>query len=513
MLLVGCAVQSTPDGGEKDTTPPTIVSTTPENRTTGFNSSTIEIEFDEYVKVDGFTSQFISSPPLKHKVEYKLKKKTLYLELTDTLRPNTTYTFSFGNAIKDITEGNAQTEFKYVFSTGAILDSQIVSGSVIDAYSTLDQKQVMVALYPADATDSTFAKETPLYYGLTNNSGKFSIENVAPGEYKLFAVQDLDFNYVWSGPAERMGFVDTILHAEYNPEVLVPLFKAETPYKFYRAKYSNFGKIELYFSKPAGELTFERLDTTDSPYSIERPENGDTLLFWVTNWVPNEYASWLMTHVETGTSDTVSVRMTESDTTKFRLNSGTASPYSPTDSISMESAAPIFEINPSKIYLFKHDTVEVPFMTYPAGIRNVGLRSTLNYGEQLRWVLDSGAIVDLYGRANDSIAQGFKVLNDNELSIFYLHVRSDSTFPKVVQIFNDKSEVLYTERFSDNIDISLYDIHPQKLRVRVIYDVNSNGKWDTGNYFENRQPEKVIYLDKKVELRANWEIEETWNIR
>lgn len=512
LFVTGCAVQSTPDGGAKDETPPVIVSTFPENRSTSFTGNTIEIEFDEYVKVDGFTSQFISSPPLKYKVEHKLRKKTLTLTIADTLRENTTYTFSFGNAIKDITENNAQTEFKYVFSTGSILDSQIVAGQVIDAYSTLDQKGVMVALYEEHAEDSVFMKSPPLYYGLTDEHGVFSIENVAPGAYRLMAMKDLDFNYQWSGAAEALGYIDTLLHSQFNPSVTVPLFKAETPYKFYRGKYAEFGKIEMYFSKPAGELQIERLDTTTADYVIERPENGDTLIFWTNIWKSGGTGEWLITHVETGTVDTMSIRFTDKDTTKFRLDWGTKAPFSPTDSICFTAKTPITQFDPSKIHLIR-DTVHVPFSVDYSGKRSLALTTQLEYGQLLKWVVDSGAVTDMFGRVNDSFAQGFKVLNDNELSIFHMTVRSDSTFPKVIEIFNKNEDILYRDTFTDDIEISLYDIHPQELKARVIYDVNDNGRWDTGDYFENRQPEKVIYLAKTVELRANWEIEEVWNIR
>lgn len=509
---MGCAVQSTPDGGEKDKTPPLVVATFPENGSTHFNSQTIEIEFDEYVRVDGLTSQFISSPPLKYKIEHRLSKKSLILTFTDTLRENTTYTFSFGNAIKDITENNVQNQFKYVFSTGAVLDSQQVTGHIYDAFSNLDKDGIMVALYSEDSDDSVFMKETPMYYGLTDEKGHFSIENVAPGGYKLVALSDIDFNYMWSGAAENLGFVDTIIRSQLNPDVSIPLFKAETPYAFYRGKYSSFGKIEMYFSKPAGDLQITRLDTAFEDYILERPKNGDTLIFWTNTWKIGTMGEWLVKHLETETVDTMRVNFTSKDTTKFRLAWKDNPPFSPSDSLQLISTTPMVDVDPSKILLL-NDTLRLPF---EVDINNNGLlflSTQLEYGQKLKWVLDSGAVRDLYGRYNDSLAHSIAILNDNDLSIFHMKVNAETNSPKVIEIFNEKNEVLYRSEFSERDEISLYDIHPQKLRARIIYDTNQNGKWDTGNYFESIQPEKVIYLNKSIELRANWEIEENWNIR
>ena len=110
-MLAGCAIQSAPDGGPKDEKAPEILSAQPENKSTNFSSKEIVLTFDEYVQVVNFGNQFFSSPPLENRVDMRLKGKKLYLGLNEDLRPNTTYTFSFGNSIQDITEGNVQADF------------------------------------------------------------------------------------------------------------------------------------------------------------------------------------------------------------------------------------------------------------------------------------------------------------------------------------------------------------------------------------------------------------------
>lgn len=511
-LLNACAVQSSPDGGSKDTTPPEIVESNPPNRSTNFTGQTIEITFDEYVKVDGFNSQFISSPPLKYKVEHKLRGKTLRIVVADTLRPNTTYTFSFGNAIKDITENNAQTSFKYVFSTGDVLDSNEVHGQVSDAYSNEPRPNIMVAMYAADSEDSVFMNDVPYYYGITDASGHFDIENVAPGEYKIFAVQDNDFDYTWSGPSERMAFVDETIYADSNPVVDFELFKVPAEYRFYRGKLLEFGKIEMYFSVPAQDVQIERIDTVGSTQFTEFPKNGDTIYLYTNYWEEGGEGLWSLYHEPTSSLDTMSVRFFRKDSTRIRLQLESKASISPADSIIVACNSPILALERSKVAVFLNDTVPVDFEIRQSAPKHLSLLVNAKYGDRFTWILDSGAVQDLHGRWNDSTHFKFNILQDNELSIFHLTVQSDSSSTKVIEIYNDKDIVVYRSSFTDQVNIDLFDILPQKFKARVIYDRNANGHWDSGNYFLNRQPEHVIYLDKAIDLRANWEIDERWII-
>lgn len=484
----------------------------PLNRSTNFNAQRIEIEFDEYVKIEGFSTQFISSPPLKHKVEYSLRGKTLRLEIDDTLRENTTYTFSFGNSIKDITENNAQTDFKYVFSTGAVLDSQVVHGTVQDAFTNKAKGGIMIALYESDSEDSVFMKETPLYYGLSDEQGHYDIENVAPGEYKIFAIQDFDFNYTWSGGSEPMAFVEETINSELDPVVDFSLFKPKGDFKFYRGKFASFGKVDAYFSAPAQQVTYTRLDTTDETIKLEFPENGDTIVLWTNRWKNGAEAQWRLVHEPSQLVDTMRVKFYEKDTVKLNFKLASKTPLSPVDSIIVESSTPLLNLNPSKIQVLTSDSIQLEHRAYISATRHLRLVIDADYGDKVTWSIDSGAVQDLFGRWNDSTGYSFKFKNDNELSIFHLKVQSDSVATRVLELFDEKGVVVYRASFGETLNVDLFDIHPQKYSARVIYDRNGNGHWDTGDYFEGTQPEKVIYLGKQIDLRANWEIDETWII-
>jgi len=190
LLAVSCAIESVPSGGDKDTTPPEVVETTPPNFTKNFDYSEIVIEFDEYVQLKGFSQQFSISPPLEGKIDHQLKGKKLTLTLDDTLAKNTTYTLSFGNSIVDITEGNAQTTYKYVFSTGDIIDSLAIQGHVHNALRGNPVEGVLAMLYPKGMEDSAAYLSKPLYYTTTLEDGFFRIDHIAHADYNLIIVDD-----------------------------------------------------------------------------------------------------------------------------------------------------------------------------------------------------------------------------------------------------------------------------------------------------------------------------------
>src|SRR5688572_15927279 len=166
LLASSCAIQVAPTGGEKDTIPPVVRKMDPENFSTNFQGQDIAMEFDEYIVLKDLPSQLVVSPPLRHAVETKVKKKTLEFHLQDTLLPNTTYTMNFGSAITDLHEENAIDDFQYVFSTGDIIDSLKISGTVENAFDKKTEKGIYVMLYRSTA-DSAPVKSLPDYFAKT----------------------------------------------------------------------------------------------------------------------------------------------------------------------------------------------------------------------------------------------------------------------------------------------------------------------------------------------------------
>lgn len=212
----GCAQQGSPSGGPRDLDPPVAVESDPPNYSTRFEAKKIQITFDEYIVLDNVNQQLIVSPPMEEQPEVKLKKKTLIIEFEEALKANTTYTFNFGIAIKDLHEGNVLENFEYVFSTGDILDSMSVRGTLKYAENLeVPDDPVSIMLY-SDLWDSVPMTDIPLYVGRSNDSGVFSVNNLRPDIYKVFALKDGNNNFLFDLPSEEIAFLDSSLIVNAN---------------------------------------------------------------------------------------------------------------------------------------------------------------------------------------------------------------------------------------------------------------------------------------------------------
>jgi len=217
-----CAQQGSPSGGPRDEDPPLVIESDPPNYSTRFEAKKIEVTFDEYIVLDNVNQELIVSPPMEEQPSVKLRKRTMIIEYVDTLKSNTTYTFNFGDAIKDLHEGNKLQNFEYVFSTGDILDSMSVRGILQYAENLeVPDEPISIMLY-ADLRDSVPLLDIPLYVGRSNDSGVFSVNNLRPDVYKVFALKDGNNNFLFDLPTEEIGFLDTslIVNANFSRQLL-----------------------------------------------------------------------------------------------------------------------------------------------------------------------------------------------------------------------------------------------------------------------------------------------------
>ncbi len=216
MLLYACANVVAPTGGPRDEDPPEVIRSVPQNRTTNFNDDQIRIFFNEFVELHNIRQQLLVSPPMEQLPEVRIRGRSIVIEIEEELRDNSTYNFFFGDAIRDITEGNTIPNFQFVLSTGDYVDSLLVSGQVKNAFNLAPEEGVYVMLY-SNVYDSVPYLERPVYLAKTDKDGQFTISNMAGGEYLMFALEDLNNNFLYDLPNERIGFLDSLVRPEYVP--------------------------------------------------------------------------------------------------------------------------------------------------------------------------------------------------------------------------------------------------------------------------------------------------------
>lgn len=209
-LVYACANRGYPEGGPKDTTPPQVISENPVSYSTNFNRKRIEIYFDEFVQLKDIDKKFIISPPQNKKPKVRLKGKYVQVEILDTLRPNTTYSLDFADAISDNNEDNPLGYYRYVFSTGNVIDSLELAGNVVNAESGEPMKGVFVQLY-SNAADSMPLLELPDYVALTDSAGFFRLTNLRDTTYRVVAVEDNNRDYKYTPESEMFAFLDTLI--------------------------------------------------------------------------------------------------------------------------------------------------------------------------------------------------------------------------------------------------------------------------------------------------------------
>ena len=217
-MLYSCAKMGAPDGGWYDETPPHVVGAMPAEKSTHIDKRNIRINFNEFVKIDNPTQNVVVSPPQLEVPEIKGEGKSINVKLIDKLQPNTTYTIDFSNAISDNNEGNPLGNFTYSFSTGNHIDTLEVAGYVVQAADLEPVKGILVGLY-ADLSDTAFKTKPMLRVSRTDSRGHFIIRGVAPGKYRVYALQDADGDYSFKQRSEMLAFNHDIIEPSFRPDV------------------------------------------------------------------------------------------------------------------------------------------------------------------------------------------------------------------------------------------------------------------------------------------------------
>ena len=219
LLWVACANPGSPDGGPYDETPPHVTGSNPVYGKMGSKESTIDIFFDELVKVENASEKVVVSPPQMNMPEITSKGKYIRVKLQDSLKANTTYTIDFSDAISDNNEGNPLGNYTFVFSTAdSIIDSMEISGTVLNAADLEPVKGILVGLY-SDTTHTAFLEKPFERVARTDGRGRFVIRGVSKGKYKVYALNDMDGDFRYSQKGEMLAFMESTISPESYPDI------------------------------------------------------------------------------------------------------------------------------------------------------------------------------------------------------------------------------------------------------------------------------------------------------
>ncbi|NND62876.1 MAG: Ig-like domain-containing protein, partial [Flavobacteriaceae bacterium] len=276
LLFSNCAKKGMPDGGPKDSIPPVIVKSNPENFTTQFTGDEIRIYFDEYIKLKDLQQNLIISPPLKYQplITPLSTSKVLKIKILDTLKENTTYSINFGKSIVDNNEENEFEYFKYIFSTGTYIDSLNLKGNIKHSLLRKPVEATTIMLYEFDDTfnDSIVFTEKPTYIATTRDStNTFELTNLKEGKYRLIALNESTNNYTFEPEKDEIGFVAETISIPTDSGYTMKIFKEIPDYKITRPNHISKHKIIFGYEG--------RIDSLEIDPISNLPEDWETWRF------------------------------------------------------------------------------------------------------------------------------------------------------------------------------------------------------------------------------------------
>ena len=575
-VMYSCANIGNPSGGPIDKTPPIFMRSNPTPNAVNVKDRKIEIFFDEIVTLKDPSTKIIVSPAQTEMPRMSALGRKVTVELVDSLLPNTTYTIDFSNSIQDNNEGNAIDNFAFAFSTGSVIDSMRVSGYVLDS-RTLEPMQSVVVGLQSNLADSAFHKEKLQRVALTNDRGQFTIRNVSPGSYHIFALKDLDRDYKFGNPTEDIAFLDSIIvpsigsreaadtvyndlneidtimratrPAYFPNDILLSMFNEDRKSQYLANNLRvDSTRISLTFAAASDTLPslsiVGRNDVPDQWYTLERSQTNDTLTYWIRppHLVSADTLMVATTYLRTDTASNLSWG---TDTLKFTfqrqkakkkkkneetdsleqirfmelhpLANGTQEVYAP---LLLQTGTPIERYSREAFHLQRKLQNDTTF--YPTEIKSIALRdSTLSRRDlmlKVDWepgaaytlAVDSLAMTDIYGLQTKPLKVDFNVRKMEEYGniVFNIPAVRDSA---IVELLDGTEKIVLRAPVKSH-RAELLNLLPGKYYARLFIDRNGNGKYDTGNYDMHLQPEETVYYPGAINLKKNWDVEQTWDI-
>lgn len=571
-----CASIGRPDGGPLDETPPRFIGSTPTAGALNNTKTKVSLSFDEFIKLEKANEKVVISPPQVQQPEIKASGKKISVNLLDSLKPNTTYTIDFSDAIVDNNEGNPLGNFAFTFSTGSVIDTMEVSGTLLEASNLEPVKGMLVGMH-SNLSDTAFTKLPFDRVARTDSRGHFTIRGVAPGKYRIFGLMDADQNFAFSQKSEALAFndsliiprweerirqdttwvdsltIDTVVERKYTyylpDNVILRSFK-EDLFSQYLVKNERLTpeKFTLYFAAKADTLPVLKglnFDEKDA-FIIEKNLTNDTIHYWVKdsllykqdtlslslNYLYTDTLNQLVPRTDTLNLVARNVKKAVDESKKKKKKKGEEEEPEPTkflhvstyipsamdvyDYISLSFDEPIASFDSAAIHLKqKVDTLweDIPF-TFEQDLlklRKYNLYYEWEPGKEYEFSVDSTAFHGIYGLFTDKIKQNIKVRSLEEYGAIYFNVSGCDSIA-FVELLDTQDKVVRKVPVV-NGQADFYFLNPGKYCARLINDTNGNGVWDSGEYETKRQPEMVYYYPQILEPKANWEVEQTWDVK
>ena len=575
VIVSSCANPGMPVGGAKDTIPPVLVKTDPGYKSLNFKGDNIKLTFNEYIATDEIAEALVISPPMIKKPVIRTKSKTLVIEFNEDLKDSTTYSLDFKNSVADNNEKNELENFRFSFSTGDVFDSLRVAGRLMNAFN-MEPVEKGLVLLQRNLHDSAVYSVRPDYISRTDKEGIFMIDNIAPGKYHLFSLVDGNSNLLYDEGAEEMAFEDSILipsavfvekldtlatdldtiiimgHTDFYPEPVYLRQFTEDIFEQYLKTSTRDTRYKCTFVFNESVKDSFQLNLIENNavnwYQTEYNENIDSLIVWIADTTVARMDTLLMEvcylqldslsniylqrdTVEMNFVDKVddrSKKKKKSDDDKEKPEPAVQFTWQTdisnsivelNENIGLTASEPIFSFDSTRILLYlAEDSLKKPlkfkFEKDTAEYRKYNIVYKWEPETNYTLEIDSAASTNIFGITSRKLTTKFSGRGEDYYGTVTVKLTSVE-MPVIVQLLSNSAEekVIVEKTINKNGSVLFDYLMPEKYRLKVIYDKNGNGKWNTGSYQDKVQPERVLYYNEVVKVRSNWEAEYSWDLK
>lgn len=574
LLLAACASIGRPEGGPRDMTPPVMVSSTPAPGSVNVSNGRIDIIFDENITLDDPMNKIVVSPPQKKQAQISSNGRRVRITLRDTLRDSTTYTVDLADAVRDLNEGNILDGLAIDFSTGPSIDTLMISGIVFEGRTLEPAQGMIVGVYSTPVADTALTTLPMDRITKTNALGRFTIRNLKPGSYRVFAINDLNHDFHWDR-SEDIAFLDrdispstmavevtdTFTDAAGNdslvtrpatrflPDDILLTWFNENYKPLYLVKHErpDARRLTLEMSTHSDSLPQLTLLNTvragarlDREAVLQSSPGLDSLTYWLrdTTLIGSDTLKIAARYLHTDTLDNITFT---TDTLTFALrqpkkkkkrdeetdsvpklefvNIGISSrqPQDLNMPLLFETSAPTASIDSAGFRIEELvDSVWMPVAAKipspPDSLQPMRLLTEMTWKPKTKYrvTIDSLAVTDIYGNHNRPFVQEVSTHAIEDYAALFFNIGDLGPDSAIVELLSSDKPVRL-EPVRNGVATFEY-VTPGAYYARLFIDRNHNGRWDTGCVADTLQPEDVFYFSKKLNLKKNWDVEQQWNI-
>ena len=574
LLLAACASIGRPEGGPRDMTPPVVVSSTPAPGSVNVSNGRIDIVFDENITLDDPMNKIVVSPPQKKQAQISSNGRRVRITLRDTLRDSTTYTVDLADAVRDLNEGNILDGLAIDFSTGPSIDTLMISGIVFEGRTLEPAQGMIVGVYSTPVADTALTTLPMDRITKTNALGRFTIRNLKPGSYRVFAINALNHDF-HRDRSEDIAFLDrdispstmavevtdTFTDAAGNdslvtrpatrflPDDILLTWFNENYKPLYLVKHErpDARRLTLEMSTHSDSLPQLTLLNTvragarlDREAVLQSSPGLDSLTYWLrdTTLIGSDTLKIAARYLHTDTLDNITFT---TDTLTFALrqpkkkkkrdeetdsvpklefvNIGISSrqPQDLNIPLLFETSAPTASIDSAGFRIeVLVDSVWMPVAARipspPDSLQPMRLLTEMTWKPKTKYrvTIDSLAVTDIYGNHNRPFVQEVSTHAIEDYAALFFNIGDLGPDSAIVELLSSDKPVRL-EPVRNGVATFEY-VTPGAYYARLFIDRNQNGRWDTGSVADTVQPEDVFYFSKKLNLKKNWDVEQQWNI-